>query len=322
MIKKFIYLCCITLALAGCSEEALNGDSVITKPTEQASNIDKWVFKNLTEPYNVQVIYQSGSIAMAPDEYAPKTEKVLDVLETIKALWVDVYATEGIGGTNYLKDKMPMRIHLIGGRKLDASGKELITNPTATGINMYIYNVNEFNRNDEHDVFCLMRSVHFQFAKRLLELKGYDRDKFLQISRHRYRNSPYGVNVGLTKQSRHEAFDVSRKAAKRGCFSLFGLSSAEDDMADMISTLLTHKPTVEQERLQAARHYEIPKNDPDPDYTRQLAQEGEQCAQEMEQKMVIVRDFFKKEAGLNLNQLQLLSINKLINFTKTKNRDE
>src|SRR3712207_8192963 len=46
---------------------------------------------------NVQAIYQSGSIAMAPDEYAPKTEKVLDVLETIKALWIDVYATEGIG---------------------------------------------------------------------------------------------------------------------------------------------------------------------------------------------------------------------------------
>src|SRR3712207_7610890 len=64
------------------------------------------------------------------------------------------------------------------------------------------------------------------------------------------------------------------------------------------------------------------KNDPDPDYTQQLAQEGEQCAQEMEQKMVIVRDFFKKEAGLNLNQLQLLSINKLINFTKTKRSEE
>src|SRR3712207_4122405 len=196
---------------------------------------------------------------MAPDEYAPKTEKVLDVLETIKALWVDVYATEGIGGTNYLTDKMPMRIHLIGGRKLDASGKELISNPTATGINMYIYNVNEFNRNDEHDVFCLMRSVHFQFAKRLLELKGYDRDKFLQSSRHRDRNSPYGGNVGLTKQGRHEAFDVSREAAKRGWFSRFGLSSAEDDMADMISTLLTHKPTVEQERLQRSEERRVGK---------------------------------------------------------------
>src|SRR3712207_8177776 len=66
--------------------------------------------------------------------------------------------------TLFRSEKMPMRIHLIGGRKLDASGKELITNPTATGINMYIYKdrkstrLNSSHANISYAVFCLKKN--------------------------------------------------------------------------------------------------------------------------------------------------------------------
>lgn len=314
MNKKFIYTFLLVLGLTGCSGEQLDSNSVIVEQTKKQTEIDRWIAENFTTTYNVEVRYKSDKRNMQRGDYAPKTEKVLDVLKTIKTLWIDVYTS--VGGTHYLKDKMPLRIHLIGGRKLDGKGQELIANPDATGVNMYIYNVNDFDPKNSDDVFCLLRSVHFQFAKRLLELKSYDRDKFLAISRHRYTAMPQGVNAGTSKESRRIAFDVSNIAAKRGCYSMFGLSSAEDDMADMISVLLTHTPAVEQEQQKVARQF--PHIKEDPDYTRQLEQEGAQCADEMIRKMAILKDFFQNRADINLKRLQLASITAMINYPKSE----
>lgn len=315
MNKKIIYAILLSLGLAGCSDEQLDSNSVVAEQTITQTETDRWIAEHLTATYNVEVRYRSDKGNMQSGDYAPKTEKVLDVLKTIKALWMDVYAS--VGETHYLKDKMPLHIHLIGGRKLDSRGQELIANPDATGVNMYIYNVNDFDPKNADDVFCLMRSVHFQFAKRLLELKGYDRDQFLAISRHRYAAMPQGVHAGTSKATRRAAFDVSSVAAKRGCYSMFGLSSAEDDMADMISVLLTHKPVVEQEQQDVARQF--PDIKEDPDYTRQLEQEGAQCADEMARKMAMLKDFFKNRADINLNRLQLASIAAMMNYPQSVN---
>lgn len=68
------------------------------------------------------------------------------------------------------------------------SGMELLDNPEATTNEIFLYNVNEFDPRNEDKVFVLMRSVHHQFAKHLMVLFPYNRNKCLkyqqkQISR-------------------------------------------------------------------------------------------------------------------------------------------
>lgn len=314
IMKRVIYVFMSAVLLAACSKEELHEPSVIPDAVEQTEELDRWIQQTFTEPYNIEIVYRSGKMNMSPGDYAPKTEKVMDVLKAIEALWVDVYSSGSVGGQDFLRGKMPLRIRLIGGKKLNIQGEELIANPSATGIDMYIYNVNDFDAKNEDDVFCLMRSVHFQFAKRLLELIPYDRDKFMTISKSRYMRTPQGVLIGDTKAKRKTAFDISFYANKHGCYSSFGFSSPEDDMADMISVLLTHKPNVEQSILDNAAFYEIQKDDPV--YTQQLIHEAEQAVSELTQKQVILKAYFDKNVGLSLKQLQLNSIDKLINYTK------
>lgn len=67
---------------------------------------------------------------------------------------------------------------MYGGRNVDGNGMELLDNLEATTNEMFLYNVNEFNPQDEDKVFILMRSVHHQFARHLMELFPYDRSKF------------------------------------------------------------------------------------------------------------------------------------------------
>lgn len=313
-MKRIIYVFLSTILLVACSRERLREQSVIPDAVSQTEELDRWIRQTFAEPYNIEVIYRSGETSAAPGDYAPKTEKVMEVLKTIHALWIDVYSADGVGGADFLKGRMPLRIWLIGGKKLNAQGEELIANPLATGIEMYIYNVNDFDARNESDVFCLMRSVHFQFAKRLLELIPYDRDKFMTISKARYVGTPQGVLVGETKEKRKVAFDINLYANTHGCYSSFGFSSPEDDMADMISVLLTHKPNIVQTILERAAYYEIHKDDPD--YTRQLMHAAEQAVSELTQKHAMLKTYFDKEVGISLKLLQLNSIDKLINYTK------
>lgn len=70
---------------------------------------------------------------------------------------------------------------------------ELLDNLEATTNEMFLYNVNEFNPQDEDKVFILMRSVHHQFARHLMELFPYNRSKFLSISRNKYIESTKSI---------------------------------------------------------------------------------------------------------------------------------
>src|SRR3712207_9445164 len=75
---------------------------------------------------------------------------------------------------------------MYGGKNIDGNGVELLGNTEATTNEMFLYNVNDFDPKDEDKVFILMRSVHHHFAKHLMELFPYDRNKFLAISGSRY----------------------------------------------------------------------------------------------------------------------------------------
>lgn len=90
---------------------------------------------------------------------------------------------------------------MYGGRNVDGNGMELLDNPEATTNEMFLYNINEFDPKDEDKVFVLMRSVHHQFARHLMELFPYDRNSFLSISRNKYIESTTPLH-GSSKERR------------------------------------------------------------------------------------------------------------------------
>lgn len=192
-IRKTTLLLLTALTLTGCDEEKLSDRSVIDDGKQQieTTQLDNWILDNITKPYGIEVIYrwEKNTGSTGTFIYPPKLENVRAILEAVRELGLETYRLKEVGGADFLLGRLPIKLYLYGGGNPDENGVERLNNPQLTAAEMCLYNVNDFNPGDADKMFVLMRSVHHQLAKRLMQLIAYDRDKFFTISGHRYTGS-------------------------------------------------------------------------------------------------------------------------------------
>ena len=322
-MRKSLYILLFSLLLIGCGKEpSLSDQSVVDLGTVQRSEteLDEWILNTFTQPYGIEVEYrwnkngaQNGSYT-----YPPDAAYVKSVLETIKALWIDLYTARDLGGEKFLLGKAPVKIYMYGGRNIDGNGMELVDNSEASTNEMFLYNVNQFNPKDKNEVFILMRSVHHQFARHLMELYPYDRDNFLSISKDKYLESPRPI-ASFSRESTTgpRVFVLARYANRKGFFTIHSLLSAEKDFAEIISSKLTHTP---KEILKALIEAKTPVNagSTNPELQKEFDEDARRSHKELLEKQAFVEEYFNKEIKISLNYLQLMSVKQTKEFIKQK----
>ena len=313
---KIAFILSFILSCVACSEDKLSGNSVIdeNKTQIEATELDNWILNNITKPYGIEVIYrwEKNSNADGVYIYPPKIEKVRAVLEAVKELGLDTYLLKEVGGKDFLLGRLPIKLYLYGGGNPDENGVERLYNPQLTAAEMCIYNVNEFEPTDFDKVFVLMRSVHHQLAKRLMQFVSYDRDKFYAISGHRYTGTtePIAAPLGYAKTGK-ERFGLDNYANKRGFYTMLSFLSAEDDFAEIISSTLTSTP---KEVYDAGVAASTPDTDVDPEVNARYAKEAEQAYKEFIAKQTFVNEYVQKEWHINLKQMQVISVRRINNY--------
>lgn len=315
-ITKIAFILSFILSCVACSEDKLSENSVIdeNKTQIEATELDNWILNNITKPYGIEVIYrwEKNSNADGIYIYPPKIEKVRAVLEAVKELGLDTYLLKEVGGKDFLLGRSPIKLYLYGGGNPDENGVERLYNPQLTAAEMCIYNVNEFEPTDFDKVFVLMRSVHHQLAKRLMQFVSYDRDKFYVISGHRYTGTtePIAAPLGYAKTGK-ERFGLDNYANKRGFYTMLSFLSAEDDFAEIISSTLTSTP---KEVYDAGVAASTPDTDVDPEVNARYAKEAEQAYKEFIAKQTFVNEYVQKEWHINLKQMQVISVRRINNY--------
>ena len=315
-ITKIAFILSFILSCVACSEDKLSGNSVIdeNKTQIESTELDNWILNNITKPYGIEVIYrwEKNSNADGIYIYPPKIEKVRAVLEAVKELGLDTYLLKEVGGKDFLLGRLPIKLYLYGGGNPDENGVERLYNPQLTAAEMCIYNVNEFEPTDFDKVFVLMRSVHHQLAKRLMQFVSYDRDKFYAISGHRYTGTtePIAAPLGYAKTGK-ERFGLDNYANKRGFYTMLSFLSAEDDFAEIISSTLTSTP---KEVYDAGVAASTPDTDVDSEVNARYAKEAEQAYKEFIAKQTFVNEYVQKEWHINLKQMQVISVRRINNY--------
>ncbi len=318
MIKKIIYASLIITLTAACSkEEALSEQSVVEKNAVKRhhTELDNWISETFVLPYGIEVEYRWDRNSVQPGTYVypPAAENVQSVLSTIKKLWIDLYTEEEWGGHDFMSGRNPVKIYLYGGKNVDANGVELLYTPHTTAAEMHLYNINDFDAANEEKVLVLMRSVQHQFAKRLLEIQPYDRDKFLSISQRRYSNSDTGeIETLFRTMRRKEFYGISSVANQNGFLTLHSFLSAEDDFAEIISAMLTHPPKAVTQALKIAG---TPKEDPyDAEMQQQYNEEARTAHRELNEKLRMVRTYFQEKLHIDLDRMQHASSKRIKKF--------
>lgn len=317
-LKKIYLAFLMPLILMGCSEEKLSDRSVIDDGKKQieTTELDKWILDNITKPYGIEVIYRWEKNAGSTGTfiYPPKLENVRAVLEALKELGLETYRLKEVGGNDFLLGRLPIKLYLYGGGNPDENGVERLHNPRLTAAEMCLYNVNDFKPGDADKLFVLMRSVHHQLAKRLMELIPYDRDKFLTISGHRYTGSTEQIAAPLGyARTGKEKFGLDAYANKRGFYTMLSFLSAEDDFAEIISATLTATP---KELYDASVTAQTPDTDIDPEVNQRYAKEAEQAYKEFTEKQTFVDEYVQKSWHINLKQMQVVSVRRIYSYVK------
>ncbi len=318
-VRQGIFILATLISIAGCSESGLSDKSVIgiEGTTEQVTELDQWILETFTSPYNIEIIYrwnrneaQDGSYT-----YPPDLTKVKSILETIKALWIDVYTLPELGDADFFIEKNPIKIYLYGGKNLDANGVEHLCNTENTTREMFLYNVNEFNKSNKEQVYLLMRSVHHQYTRLLMETLPYNRNAFLKVSRNRYLESTKLIaEIFKGRPQGIDLFEPSPYANKRGFFTFHSFLSLESDFAEIASIKLTHSQKDIMDFLEEAKEpYQDPAN---PDIQAQYDEDARQAYKELTEKLEFVENYFKKTVKLSLNHLQIVSIKQFNKFLK------
>ncbi len=313
-MKRYTYLLLLIVFAACSQEEDLSDESVVEQNAiiQNQTELDTWIYENYTKPYNIEIKYRWDKNASQPGSfsYPPMQDKVKGILEAAKYIWLETYTLPNVGKKDFMKGKNPIRIYMYGGPNLDNKGVELISKPNTDAIEMNIYNVNDFDANDYNKVFILARSIHHQFAKRLMELYPYDRDKFMNISKKRYLSSTDDIEILDLTQER--LFQLSNYANKRGFFTQHSRISAEDDFAEIISVTLTCSQTEINEALYNAKTPYDAFGDPQ---VQQIYDEEAKLAyKEITAKKQMVYDYFNKEIGINIKRMQIVSVQRIKAF--------
>ena len=270
-----------------------------SKAQIEATELDNWILNNITKPYGIEVVYrwEKNNNSAGVFIYPPKIEKVRAVLEAVKELGLETYRLNEVGGKDFLLGRVPIKLYLYGGGNPDENGVERLYNPQLTAAEMCLYNVNDFEAGNADKVFVLMRSVHHQLAKRLMQLMNYDYDKFFAISGHRYK----------------EKFGLDSYANKRGFYTMLSLLSAEDDFAEIISSTLTSTP---KEVFDAGVAAKTPDTDIDLEVNARYAKEAEQAYKEFIEKQAFVNEYVQKNWHINLKQMQVISVRRINAYLK------
>lgn len=320
VIRRSLCLLLVSSLLAGCEKEApLSDRSVVDSGAvgPEKTELDKWILDTFTLPYGIKVEYrwdknvvQNGSYI-----YPPEVANVKSVLMAIKSLWIDLYTSPDLGGEKFFLGKNPLKIYMYGGRNVDGNGMELVDNPGATTNEMFLYNINEFDPKDEDKVFVLMRCVHHQFARHLMELFPYDRNKFLSVSRTKYIESTTPIAWVFKGETQgRRVFVLARYANRKGFFTYHSFLSPEKDFAEIISSKLTNSP---KDILKALAEAKTPyEAGPDQDLQNEYNEQAARAYKELIEKQTLVEEYFNKEIKISLNYLQLRSIKQLKAFIK------
>jgi len=233
IMKKYIYhivlFQILVLGLAACTKEEFTETIFPVDTTDRTDELDKWLEKNYTRPYNVDFQYKWKDIesdikkTLTPADSA-KSAKLAII---VKYLWFDAY--NEVIGTDFLKANSPRQIVLIGSPGYENNGT-MVLGTAEGGYKVTLYMVNTLTEETLRNYDILEQyyftTLHHEFTHILNQKKPYDPD-FDKISVGNY------VSGSWYLVSEEEAL-------RKGFIRNYAMVEGREDFAETLSQYITN----------------------------------------------------------------------------------
>lgn len=272
-IYLFLLAAFVALGMTSCGDDDPDGAEIFPTSAVNRDSFDKWLLKNFTMPYNVEVKYKMEDIYsdMSYDLVPADSANSAKLMKIAKYLWFDAYAE--VMGPEFVKENVPRVIHLIGSPAYNVGQGTMVLGTAEGGYIVTLYMVNSLDDDMLAD-YSLMNeyyfhTMHHEFTHILTQKKSYS-ENYQLITANSY------VSGDWHQKSDHEAHQA-------GYVTPYSMSESNEDFAEVMSTYITDSP----EQWQAI-----------------LDDAGTEGAAYINQKLAIVRTYMKESWGLDIDKMR------------------
>lgn len=229
-MKKFklIYTLILIIFITGsCVKDDENLDvdlSTYNADSYVDTELDDWIYENLTDPYNIEVVYRfDRNLADPTKDIAPvEYGQVEPVMQLMIDGFLNTYSS--IAGSTFIKKLTPKQFALYGSGSYNSDGS--VTLGTAEGgRSVVLYDLNAFDITNQLHVKDKMHTIHHEFAH-ILNQNIVIPETFEPISEGDYTADWTGDG------------NTAAVAKELGFISQYARSSYGEDFAEMVSLLL------------------------------------------------------------------------------------
>ena len=272
----------MSLASVSCSDDSLDSNSIFDTARTEQNDFDKWIQKNFTEPYNVDVVYKMDDnisdydYDLAPAEYSQSVK----LAKIIKHVWFGAY--DEVAGVDFTRQLVPRTIHFIGSPAYNTNGT-MVLGTAEGGLVITLYMVNYMDHFlSQEDYMDLLNefyfnTMHHEFGHILHQKKPYDTN-FQKITEGLY------IGGDWNKHSEKEALQL-------GFISPYSRNEVNDDFVELIANYVTHDQAWWDEAVAEG-------NATDEDGTTHNGGDI------LEEKLAIVKTYCKNSWGFDLDELR------------------
>lgn len=275
------------MALAGgaftsCSDDDLSSKSVIEPSAVKENAFDKWIKANYIDNYNVEFKYRYEHNETDMNYYNVPANYDDAVKLAHIVLYTCLEAYDQVAGEAFTRAYFPKMFYAVGDFEYRNNGT-IILGTAEGGKKIFLAGTNHLNQfitSREALNEYYLKTIHHEFTHILNQTKPYSND-FRQIVGDAQKE---GVNKGYIKDSWSEQeYSDSAYYLPHGFISAYSQHSHEEDFAEMLSIYLCNTPEQWAQWMTAA---------------------GETGAALIERKLEIVKDYMKKEWGVDLDELR------------------
>ena len=269
IVKIFTGVSLIGLIFACNKEDKLNY-TLQNYDTFVPGAIDEWITKNLTDPYNIEVVYRyQRNMHDINKNISPADEsKVIPQMDIVKKGFLEVY--NKIGGATFIKTYTPKQFALFGSGDYDPDGS--VKGGTADGgRRITLYGLNGLNENNPNSVVGNLQVIHHEFTHIL------NQTRFIPVDFEKVCVGDYYSN--WTAQENTPA-----AARALGFITPYARKNIGEDFAETLSHLIVGGQL----------------------YYDQFAYQSDSIPYvKLKQKETIVRDYMIKYFNIDVTQLQM-----------------
>lgn len=178
MKRQFLLLLLAAVISGSCSDDgALPTDPIIGLGGDDwaQTELDEYLYEHFTLPYNIEVKYKWDpyEVNFNKNLVPPDENRVIPVMETVKAIWMDPY--EQMGGSDFLQRFHLMKYVLVGSAEYQSNGT-IILGTAEGGNKIVLFVVNDFLQSDRPEVIRMMHTIHHEFAHILHQTIDYPQE--------------------------------------------------------------------------------------------------------------------------------------------------